>query len=86
MQLIETTVTETSVLMRFADNADRSQATEWIDFAVPVAGLTLQGQNGDIPLGDIQMRHLASIRLAALRHARGVIGDEIHRLSQIASH
>jgi len=41
MTLIETVVTETTVRMRYADNADASKAMNWIDFQVPIDKLTL---------------------------------------------
>ena len=82
LKLIETTVLETTVRMRYADDVDPAKATQWIDFQVPLA--ELQSPNGRVELGDPESRYLAEIRLAALRHARDVIGAETQRLSNLA--
>jgi hypothetical protein len=79
MKLIETIVSETSVRMRYADDADPAKATQWIDFQVPLSDLKSPDQHN--PLGDIESRFLAELRLVALRHAREVIGAETQRLS-----
>jgi hypothetical protein len=36
---IETTVLETTVRMRYADNADPTKAREWFAFEVPISEL-----------------------------------------------
>jgi hypothetical protein len=76
MQLVQT------IRMRFADNADPTRATQWIDFQLPPTILKAPGQNE--PLGDPETRYVAEIRLAALRHVRDVIGDETQRLPGLA--
>ena len=80
MQLIETTVLTSSVRMRYADNADATKATEWIDFQVPL-GLLAEGEP---KIDDPELNFLAEIRLAALRRVRDVIGAETQRLSRLA--
>ena len=82
MKLVETKISETAVHMRYADNTDSAQATEWIDFQVPIAGLIAFDQR--TPLGNVEERHLAETHLAALRHVRELIGAEAQRLSRLA--
>jgi hypothetical protein len=82
MKLIETIVSATSVRMRYSNDEDAAQATQWIDFQVPIADL--KGPDQHNPLGDIECRYLAEIRLVALRYAREVIGVETQRLSNLA--
>ena len=81
MKLIETTVLEKMVRMRYADNVDPVKATQWIDFQVPLALLELPSVNGDHPLGDPESRYLGSIQQAALRYARDLIGAETQALA-----
>lgn len=81
MKLIETTISDTSVHMRIADNSDPAKAKQWIDFQVPLDALLDPEASQEIPLGPASKRHLRSIRAAALRHARGLIVDEIQNPS-----
>jgi hypothetical protein len=83
MKLIETIVSETSVRMRYADDADPAKAIEWVDFQVSLSELL--SPNGQAKLGDPESRFLAEIRLAALRYVRDAIGGETQRLSSLAS-
>jgi len=82
MKLIETKISETSIRMRYADDADPVKASQWIDFQIPIADL--EGPDKQNPLGDIECRYLAELRLVALRNVRDVIGDETRRLSGLA--
>jgi hypothetical protein len=82
MKLIETTVSETTVHMQFADDADHERATEWLDFQVPLAGLVVDAEEN--PLGDPAQRRLATIQRAALHHALIAITAEIARLAVLA--
>jgi hypothetical protein len=82
MKLIATTITETAVHMRYADNADAAKAKTWIDFQVPLEQLTLPPER---PLEDPELQYLAEVRLAALRYAREVIFAENQRLSSLAN-
>jgi hypothetical protein len=86
MELISTDISGAYIHMRFADNLDKTQAQTWIDFRVPLAGLTLGTASGEQPLGDAEKRWLGSIRLAALRHVRDLIGEETQSLSGRVSH
>ncbi len=81
MKLIETTITESTVHMRYADNADATKAKHWIDFQVPLDKLTLPPER---PLGDPELQFLAEVRLAALRYVREVTFSENQRLSGLA--
>jgi hypothetical protein len=82
MKLIETTVSETSIHMQIADDADPERATEWLEFKVPLGGLVIDAEEN--PLGDPATRRLAIIQRAALHHARVAISDEIARLAILA--
>jgi hypothetical protein len=82
MKLIETKILETTVRMRYADDADPAKASQWIDFQVPLAELL--SPNGRVELGDPESRYLAEIRLVALRYVRDAIGAETQRLSSLA--
>jgi hypothetical protein len=87
LQHVETTISGTSIRMRYANHADPAQATEWFAFEVPIgSGLTLPSTGGEIPLGEIRTRLLASVELAALRRVRDVIGDETQRLAVLGRH
>ena len=39
MKLVKTSVTESHIWLRFADDGDSAKAKEWIDLQVPVADL-----------------------------------------------
>jgi hypothetical protein len=81
MNIVQTTIGETSVQMRLADNADAQAATQWIEFCVPIAELKAPGGSS---LGVLEGYYLAELRLAALRYVRDVIGGETQRLSEFA--
>jgi hypothetical protein len=73
MNLIETTISEKSVRMRYADNSDPIKATEWIDVQVPVSGLKTSADNA---VGDPQIKRLAIIQRAALRYVQEILSGE----------
>ncbi len=84
---VETTISGTTIKMRYANHSDPAQATEWLAFEVPIGPeLTLPTAGGEIPLGEIRTRLLASVELAALRRVRDVIGDETQRLAGLGRH
>ncbi|MGA8689318.1 MAG: hypothetical protein WB662_05230 [Methyloceanibacter sp.] len=83
MKHIQTTIGETTIHIRYASDPDAAKATEWLEFQVPIEPLTVPAAGGDFPLGDLQLRHLATIRLAALRYVRDAIGEETQRLSSL---
>lgn len=74
--LIKTTISATAIRMRYADHANSKEATEWIDFQVPLEPLMTPDSGGAYPLGDPELRFLG----AALRNVRELIGAEIQRL------
>ncbi len=39
LKIVETTVTENSVRVRFADNPDPAKANEWLDMQFPISKL-----------------------------------------------
>ena len=67
--------------MRYANNPEAMQATEWFELEVPLQSLKLPEVDREYHIGDPQTRHLGSIQEAALRYVRGVTDDEIRRLS-----
>src|SRR5215211_2843343 len=81
MKWVETTITENSVHVRLADDADPAKAAHWVDCQMPIAKLV---QRSDAPLpnppGSLP---LAAIQAAALRAARASIDEEIARLSSL---
>ena len=77
-----TTVSEKTVRMRLANEADPTQADSWFEFEVPLE--LLAHPNGRQPLGDPELQFHSEIRLAALRFVRDVIGEETRRLSELA--
>ncbi len=81
MALIATTISDTTVHMRYADNPDPAKAEGWLDFQVPINALSFADENGEHALGNPNHRYLGTIRVAALRHARGLLDDEIRNLS-----
>jgi hypothetical protein len=70
MKLLKTTVTETTVHMRYADDPDPAKATSWIDFHVPTKALTYR--KGGM-FGDPEAQWLGDIQVAAIRHVRNII-------------
>jgi hypothetical protein len=75
LRLIETTVLETTVRLRYADDA--AVPTEWLDFQVKNENLKLP--SGEV-LSDRDFRPLAALQLAALRYALTSIDAEIARI------
>jgi hypothetical protein len=82
MKLIQTTISETTVRLRYADNEDAAKATQWMDFQFPLSDLR-NPEDPTRPLGHPRVRFLAEVERSALRHARGVIGEETKRLSDL---
>jgi hypothetical protein len=87
VRLIETSISEAgdNVYMRFADNPDADEASEWIEYSLPNAEhLILPSVTGNFPLGPLSARQLATIQLAALLRVQSVVGAEIQRLSSLS--
>jgi hypothetical protein len=88
MKLISTSLTETSIRMRYADHADPTKATQWFDFQVPLTELVdprSRGSQTPDPLGDPNQEYLGAVRLAALRYVRNLVGDETQRLTAVGN-
>jgi hypothetical protein len=77
MKLIETTISETTIRMQYADDPDPEKAQEWLDFQVPLPSLMLPRSE---VLGETRERTLRQVRLAALRYVQDVIAAEIDGL------
>jgi hypothetical protein len=85
MTLVKTTISATDIRMRYADHANSKEATEWIDFQVPLEQLMIPDSGGDNPVGDPELRFLGSVDQAALRYVRELISAEIQRLGDRVS-
>ncbi|MGA7384381.1 MAG: hypothetical protein WBW81_06735 [Methylocella sp.] len=79
MKPIATTISPTFVQMRFADNPDPEQASEWLDFQVPLENLKIMDQAEGHAVGNPNNQCLGDIRRAALRYVQALIADEIRR-------
>jgi hypothetical protein len=88
VKLIETSISEAgdTIYMRFADDPNPDEASEWIEYSLPNAEhLIIPSVTGNFPLGPLSARPLATIQLAALLRVQSAIGAEIQRLSGLAS-
>jgi hypothetical protein len=74
MKIIETTVSKTTIRVRFSDGLDHP--IEWIDFQVKLA---------DLKLGETELQYLGELQKEALRCARATINVESERLATQAS-
>jgi hypothetical protein len=69
MKLIETTISETTVRMRYADDADASKATQSLEFVVP--------------MGEARPEwHLPAIQRVALLTVQELVNAEIQAASK----
>jgi hypothetical protein len=84
MQYVETTLSDATIRMRYADDPDPTKAVEWIEFRLKIADL--QHPSGRGKLGKLELQYLGEAHRAALRYVRDVIGDETRRLADQASH
>ena len=78
LKLIETTVSETTVRLRYAD--DPNAPTEWLDFQVRNVNLKLP--SGTM-MTERDMHALGAVKLAALRHVLAVTDAEIARIRDL---
>jgi hypothetical protein len=84
MILVETKISEKTVHMRYANDADHVYADQWIDFQVPLASLVHPSEReAKAPLGNPDLQFLSEIRRAALHCARDAITAEIQRLANL---
>ena len=85
IEIIETVIGQKTIRIRIADSPQQETATETIDLAVTLGPhLSLPSHSGEIPLGNIHTRQLASIQLAALRYVQDVITGETRRLLSLS--
>jgi hypothetical protein len=82
MKIVQTLISETSILVRYADESDPAKAQSWMEFSFPLAHLA-RPNTGGTTLGDLELRLLEEIHGAVLLHARNAIDIEIARLQQI---
>jgi hypothetical protein len=73
MTFNKTTISATAIRMRYADHANTKEATEWIDFQVPLEPLMMPDSGGLLRLDDPELRFLGSVHQAALLHVRELI-------------
>ena len=62
MKPIETTITATTVRMRYADKSDAAAAMEWVDIQVKISDLQ---RSSGTPMGDTERLPVAEVRRAA---------------------
>jgi hypothetical protein len=86
MRLFETSVTATAVRMRYADHPDPTKATQWVDFQVPIEAQPANPAADPGRTVGPELQLFGEVRLAALRHARAVIGEETRRLTELLDH
>jgi hypothetical protein len=88
MKLISTSLTDTHIWMRYADNADPTKATQWFEFQVPLADLvhpSSRSSQAPVPLDVPDKEFVGAVRLAALRHVRNLVGGETQRLTAVGN-
>lgn len=73
MHVVEATLTDSSVHMRFAS---RAEAVSWIEFCVPLSHLDEDCKT----IVEQGLSSVAAVRLAALRRVQDAIGTETRRL------
>jgi hypothetical protein len=78
LTLIETTVSETTVRLRYADDAN--SPTEWLDFQVKNQALKMPSGTA---MTDRDIHALGAVKLAALRHVLAVTDAEIARIRDL---
>lgn len=71
MQHVETTISQHSIRVRYADAADPVQAEQWID---------LQVRLSSAKISEPEIQYLGELRTKALEHALLLIQSEIRRL------
>jgi hypothetical protein len=80
VKLIQTTISETSISMRYADDADTAMAQEWIEFKVKIS--ELRSESGT-PIFDTRSPPLGGLQRAALLRVREELSHEIPPLPTI---
>ena len=80
MNVVETTISGTGIRMRIADNDNPDEASEWVEFDIPLEPLTVATNSGSQSLGNPGDQYFVVIQEAALRYVRDAIDTEINRL------
>lgn len=80
MKLVATTITDISVHLRYADHADPTKATEWMEFQVLLKDLLHPGAKQPAPLREPECQYLGEVEESALARAQTAIEQEIRRL------
>jgi hypothetical protein len=79
MEIRETAIKAGSVKIVLANHTDMMQATERLEFEIPLTGLK-DPRLPEHDLGPLEDRHLAKIQVATLRYVRSAITDEAERI------
>lgn len=80
MKLVKTDLTSEYVRIRYANDADPKQASEWIDVRLKLADLT-HPSGTPLPVDPVNLT-LAALQGAVLRELRTRADDEIRSLVQ----
>lgn len=96
MKLIATSINDSHVTMRFADDDDRGKAKEWLDFQVPISALKAPPKKlgmfaqADVDWGltkapppeplKLDRQPVGVVQVAALRYLRVLIDAQIRAL------
>ena len=82
MEHVQTTIYSGSVHLRYANDADPDQATEWFEAEVPLDDLKHPAA-AETALGEPERRYVLEIQAAVLVRVRDAIQAEIQRLGQM---
>ena len=82
MKLIETSVSETSIRLRYADETDPAKAAEWIDMQFALSSLPDRNLNTEQPT---ELQYLAELQRAVLDRLQAILNSEIQRHRSLSS-
>jgi hypothetical protein len=82
MEHIQTTINAGSVFVRYANDQDSDQATEWFEAEVPLDDLKHPAAP-ETALGEPERRYVLEVQAAVLVRLRDAIQAEIQRLGQM---
>src|SRR5262245_29723372 len=80
MKLIETAISGKMVRMRYADDDNPEEATQWFEFQVRLQAIGSRPGGPDQPIPEFGLQYLEQLHRAALLRARDTINDELDRL------
>jgi hypothetical protein len=81
--LIETVISGGSIRIRYANDADPTKATEWIDFRIPLS--ELKSRREETIGAEAHLYNLAEVHLAALRYVRDAADEEMTRYASLVA-